>query len=288
MTRGSDRVVTTLGYVAVGTNDLDRAAEFYTDNVMLTVTTRRDDAVFLTGGVEHHWVRFDLADQPGVKRVAYQVRDDDAMNEIKTRLDRHGVPWKDGSDLANDRVDRYVRFTSPEGMEIELYHQMVEMPTPRPASPVGLKKMLHAVWLVNDAPEAARFYHEVLDFDVSDWIEQRTAFMRCGDGYHHSLAVLESEDAGKFAHFCMLVGSMDDVMRARFNAVRNGAEIGMEIMRHAPSGSVGVYISDPMHGFTVEFAAEHRRILPDEESTYRPRILPRIPETSDMWKAVRR
>ena len=150
---------------------------------------------------------------------------------------------------------------------------------------VTLRTMLHAVWQVADVPASATFYREVLGFRVSDWIEQRTAFMRCGDGYHHSLAVLEGDNPGQFMHFCMLVGSSDDVMRARHVATSQGAEVGMEIMRHAPSGSVGVYIVDPLHSFTVEFAADHRRIAPEEEPTYRPRILPRIPETSDLWKA---
>jgi 2,3-dihydroxy-p-cumate/2,3-dihydroxybenzoate 3,4-dioxygenase len=205
---------------------------------------------------------------------------------IKARLAERGIGFKEGSDLETDRVDRYIRFISPDGMELEVFHQMVEMPTAPPPSALNLQSLLHAGWLVADIETSAAFYHDVLGFRVSDWIEKRTAFMRCGDGYHHSLAIIEGEDSGHLGHVCLLAESIDDVMRARFNAVNNGETIGNEIMRHAPSGSVGVYIEDPYHSFTIEFCAGHRRFTPEESQAHMPRILPRIPSTSDMWKAI--
>jgi 2,3-dihydroxy-p-cumate/2,3-dihydroxybenzoate 3,4-dioxygenase len=276
--------VAACGYVALGTRDLDAAIDFYDRIVQLEVSDRRDGVAFLRGGLEHHWVRLEEAEENGFLRMGYRARDLHALDEITERLTDHGISWTEQADLPGDRVDRAIRFRAPEGIELEIYHQMVEMPTAPAPRPIRLRGMLHGVWQVKDVPAAAAFFNEVLGFRVSDWIEQRTAFMRCGDGYHHSLAILEGDDPGRFMHFAMRVESIDDVMRIRRHATEAGAEIGMEIMRHSPSGSVGVYIVDPMHGFTVEYAADHRRIARDDEPHYLPRILPRIPETSDAWK----
>ena len=71
-------------------------------------------------------------------------------------------------------------------------------------------------------------------------------------------------------------------MRARNNALRWGVELRDDLLRHAPSGSIGVYLKDKARGFAVEFCVGHPQL---DDETHQPRILLASPETRDVWLA---
>jgi 2,3-dihydroxy-p-cumate/2,3-dihydroxybenzoate 3,4-dioxygenase len=71
-------------------------------------------------------------------------------------------------------------------------------------------------------------------------------------------------------------------MRARNNALRWGVELRDDLLRHAPSGSIGVYLKDKARGFAVEFCVGHPQL---DNDTHRARILPATAETRDVWLA---
>jgi len=109
--------------------------------------------------------------------------------------------------------------------------------------------------------------------------------------YHGSLSLIiehvalniKSKFTGhEFNHFCIQVGSLDDIMRARNNALRWGVELRDDLLRHAPSGSIGVYLKDKARGFAVEFCVGHPQL---DNDTHRARILPAAAETRDVWLA---
>jgi 2,3-dihydroxy-p-cumate/2,3-dihydroxybenzoate 3,4-dioxygenase len=85
-----------------------------------------------------------------------------------------------------------------------------------------------------------------------------------------------------FNHFCIQVESIDDVMRFRHNAVRHGVALKDDLLRHAPSGSIGVYIKDDARGFSVEYCVGHPQL---DDASHQPRILPLAPETVDIWRS---
>jgi hypothetical protein len=96
----------------------------------------------------------------------------------------------------------------------------------------------------------------VLGFKASDWVGDRAGFFRAANRYHHSLVLIRSERAA-FNHFCIRVESLDDVMGARHNAVKAGVKLGDDLLRHAPSGSIGFYMKDEARGYAVEFCVGH-------------------------------
>jgi catechol 2,3-dioxygenase-like lactoylglutathione lyase family enzyme len=142
-----------------------------------------------------------------------------------------------------------------------------------------MQKFLHAGWEVPRWDETTRFYQDVLGFKPSDWIGDRVGFFRAGDRFHHSLVLIRS-DRPAFNHFCIQVESLDDVMRFRNNALRDGVKLRDDLLRHAPSGSIGVYMSDEARGFAVEFCIGHPQL---DDATHKARILPMAPETKDVW-----
>jgi 2,3-dihydroxy-p-cumate/2,3-dihydroxybenzoate 3,4-dioxygenase len=270
----------TLGYVVIGTTDVEKATDFYRTTIQLDLSERREDTAFLRGGTEHHWIRLVRAQAPGWVRAGFRATSPAALHELTRRLDARGVPWEEGGDLGSDRVEHYVRFRDPDGIEVELFDEILDMPLPPRLGGVRFQKLLHAVWQVADVRESECFYRETLGFTASDWIERKAVFMRCEDRYHHSLAFLQSEEPGKFDHVCFEVESIDDVMRGRNHALEKGVILRKDLLRHAPSGSMGIYMIDPVHNHAVEFCTGHAKILNDD---HRARILAMTPESSNIW-----
>jgi 2,3-dihydroxy-p-cumate/2,3-dihydroxybenzoate 3,4-dioxygenase len=274
-------VVSRLGYLAIGVADLPEATEFYSRFVRLDVTERIGRTAFMTGGLEHHWLRLEEGTGSGLKRVGYVVDGESGLAEARAKLANADVVFTEGGNPAADRVQRWLRFRDPGGVEIELYTGMYERGV-APAHPgITMQKFLHAAWATPNFEQTTDFYQQVLGFKVSDWVESRAGFFRAADRYHHSLVLIRAERP-VFNHFCIQVESLDDVMRARHNALKGGVKLRDDLLRHAPSGSIGFYMKDETRGFAIEFCIGHPQL---DEATHQPRILPSVPETMNVWTA---
>jgi len=272
-----------LGYVALTVPEIDRSLDFYRRVAHLKVSERGSRKAFLTGGASHHWLRLEETGEPSLARLGFEVTGRAALDEIANRLDTRGIPWKAANDLAGDRVTEAIRFTDPDGFEIELFTDMVTLPVPVDTF-LKMDRVLHSVWLAEDPSASGGFYRDVLGFKESDWIERQMVFMRAGNKYHHTIGIgRDSARAGLLDHFCILVDDVDDVMRARNVALRSGAKLRQDAVRHAASGSTSTYIMDPMNGICVEFCTNHKQI---EDEGYRARILPASPSTFDLWQQL--
>ena len=273
-----------LGYVVLEVADLDAAVDFYARAVRLEVTERRPGVVFMSGGVDHHWLRLEEGSHPRVLRIGYQAVNAAALDAIVADLGERGIAYTDGSDFGADRVDRAVRFTDPAGIEWEVFTQLAELAVPIAPNGIGLERMLHTLWVVPHFDAEAEFCREVLGFRISDRVEDSIQFLRCGNRYHHSLGLVRGGpdlEQPAFSHFCILVDSLDDVMRYRHNAVSLGLELEEDVLRHPTSGSMGVYVTEPWLGFSIEFATDHAII---DDPTHVARRLAVGPGALDVWR----
>jgi 2,3-dihydroxy-p-cumate/2,3-dihydroxybenzoate 3,4-dioxygenase len=271
-----------LGYVVMGVPDVKESTDFYTRVGQMTLHDEAAGTAFLGGGYDHHWLR--LEENPhkvGLNRVGFQLAGDQTLNDVADRLDSRGIAYAEFGDLDGDKIDRGIRFTDPDGVEVDVYTDMLSRGVKPAQDFVHMDTMLHAVWFSNDPVKAHDFYSQVLGFRASDWIKRNAVFMRSANNYHHSLGIFRSspQRAGSMDHFCILVDSIDDVMRARNIAMRSGAKLQKDVLRHAASGSISVYVADPTAGISFEFCVEHD-IVPDD---HRPRILESTPISRDVW-----
>jgi 2,3-dihydroxy-p-cumate/2,3-dihydroxybenzoate 3,4-dioxygenase len=62
-------IVVRLGHMSGGVQNLDEEPEFYSGLVRLDVTEQVGDTAFMTGGVEHHWIRVEDGNRQGIKRI---------------------------------------------------------------------------------------------------------------------------------------------------------------------------------------------------------------------------
>jgi 2,3-dihydroxy-p-cumate/2,3-dihydroxybenzoate 3,4-dioxygenase len=273
-------IVRKYGFLSVGVSNLQEATEFYTRFARLDVTEVIGDTAFLTGGTDHHWLRLEEGNGQGVKRVGYEVVSDDSFAEARSGLTEWGIDFTEGGDEAKDRVTRWLRFTDPGGTDIELYSGMYERGAAPDGSGVTMESLLHGGWETKNFEETSRFYQEVLGFKGSDFIEDKVAFLRAQNGFHHSLVLVNSPRSA-FNHFCVQVESLDDVMRFRNNALKYGVKLRDDLLRHAPSGSIGVYMKDEARDFSVEFCIGH----PVLDDSHQARRLPMAEQTVDVWRS---
>ena len=272
-----------LGYFTIGVADLDEAVEFYARFVRLDLTERIGRTAFMTGGLEHHWLRLVEGPTRGVQRIGYEVENEEALAEIRRGLDEWGIGYEEGGDFRSERVQRSLRFTDPGGFDIDLFLGMAERPVAPVSSGVAIEKFLHGGAYVQNWDDTVRFYREVLGFKPSDWLGNAVAFLRCGDRYHHSAVMIRSpQNQPGFDHFCVQVESIDDVMRFRHNAVKGGVELRDDLLRHGPSGSISVYIKDAARGFAVEYCTGHPRV---DDASHEARVLPMVMEAVDIWRS---
>jgi catechol 2,3-dioxygenase-like lactoylglutathione lyase family enzyme len=277
-----DRIAT-FGFLTLAVTDLELAVDFYARIARLEPTESRGDTVFMSGGREHHWLRLERSEEPGVRRVSFEATGPGALEELAEVLRARGIATESDAGFAVDRVGSSLRFEDPSGVPVEVYTGLAELPVPVAENGVRLREMLHTLWLVPDIEQAVEFWTNVMGFKVSDRLETQVAFLRCGDGYHHSFAIGQGPPKltkATFAHFCVLVDHIDDVMRFRHNAVAHGLSLEHDLLRHPTSGSMGVYVKEPIHGFSVEFCVNHQRL----DDSWTARQLTAGPAMIDVWK----
>lgn len=275
--------IATFGFLTLGVRDLEVAVDFYARIARLEPTETRDGTVFMSGGREHHWLRLEHSSQPGAMRISFEATSRWHLEALSDKLSERGFTVAYGDGFMHDRVEAALRFDDPAGVPIEVYTGLAELPVPVRENGIRLRELLHTLWVVPDLETEVEFWTSVMGFKVSDRLENQVAFLRCADGYHHSFALAQGApelEQARFAHFCILVDDLDDVMRFRHNAVAHGLSLEHDLLRHPTSGSMGVYVKEPLDGFAVEFCVGHQRL----DHTWVARRLTSGPGMIDIWR----
>jgi len=155
---------------------------------------------------------------------------------------------------------------------------------PRPS------KLGHLVLKVRSIPVSLPFYQHVVGLEVSDWIDDRMVFLRCGQD-HHDLALLQmtpeeaaAHDPGRspVEHFSYRLETLDELRQAAEMLTARGVPIDRGIGRHGPGGNTFLVFKDP-DGNNVEFYTDMIQVGPSLP-VHEPRIWNgRELETFDRW-----
>jgi len=277
-------VIDRLGYVAIGVPDIDEAITFFTSVMDLAVTGNDGTTAYLTATTDHHSMVLTRRDEPGWFRLGYQLTGPAALDAVRVALDKAGIDWEESSGLGDEFIADAIRFTVPQGPVVELYCDVVSFGTPPFNRVLNGADLLHVVYTSDDLDGQVDLLTNGLGFMVSDWIERRACFMRSENLYHHSIGAAQGVRPGVLLdHACYLVDDLDSVMRFRNRAVAAGYGLRSDLLRHAASGSMSVYVMSPIPDFAVEVCFEHEQIPRDGRP---PRILPARLQTLDVWQPL--
>ncbi|HZB90405.1 MAG TPA: VOC family protein [Stellaceae bacterium] len=118
--------------------------------------------------------------------------------------------------------------------------------------PFRINKIGHVVLNVSDLERSARFYTEVLGFEISDVYPETMmpggmVFLRCNPD-HHGVALVGARDgtvsSRDLHHMAFEVSSLDEVLRARAYLRRHDVAIDFEGRRRAGC-QVAIEFRDP-------------------------------------------
>lgn len=153
------------------------------------------------------------------------------------------------------------------------------------------RRLGHVVLNVRDLQASVRFYTDIVGLQVSDYIEDQMAFLRCGAD-HHDLALAQiprgSAGAGDtyfpgragLEHFSYEVGSLAEIEEAAAFLMAQGIEIVRGIGKHGPGENLFLVFKDP-DGNYVEFYAEMVQVTAD--APYTPQVWKNDLGAFDQW-----
>lgn len=144
------------------------------------------------------------------------------------------------------------------------------------------RRLGHVVLNVRDLQASVRFYTEIVGLQVSDFIEDQMAFLRCAQD-HHDLALAQiPKDAAQWdntyrpqrpglEHFAYQLESLEEIEQAAEFLRSKNVDIVRGIGKHGPGENLFLVFQDP-DGNYCEFYAEMLQVTPEK------------PHQASVWK----
>lgn len=279
-----------LGYVALNVTDLARSTAFYRDTLGLQPVENEAAGAgqpqFFRCDWDHHNIMLFEGDKPGLKRVGFEMESAADLERLHALLKAQGAQvWEvPPQESARFHQRRSIRLHEPHtGATFEFYDHMREFGgQPYVPTVAKIARLGHVVLRTPAYAEAIKFFTEVLNFQISDVIEDAVTFTRCfPNRFHHSLGIGNGKTRG-LHHVNFMVTEVDDIGRAiwRFNHAQVPIVNGPG--RHPPSGSMFLYFLDP-DGLTLEYSFGMEEF--PETGARKHRVLEPIRASFDYWGA---
>ncbi|MFV9428020.1 VOC family protein [Rhodococcus rhodochrous] len=274
-------------FIRLSVPDMESTIEFLEYHVGFALEEHDETHAYLRVGTEHH--SLELVHDPSLTTfrydgVGFTVEDEAVLSDLEERVRAAGhevLPLTEGM---KGLCQQGFAVVDPNGTVVELFTGFLEYAeTPWPD--LRPQRFVHPFVVTDRYEETLNFYMNVLGFLASDYVEDFTAFLRCEDRYHHSLAVRRA-DRYALEHACFIMGDLDGVMRRRARAQHKRVRILGDVVNHSASTSIAFYLYDERHGPRWELCDGHRVFTPEEHETHRPRRLKRDPRNIDVWRAA--
>jgi 2,3-dihydroxy-p-cumate/2,3-dihydroxybenzoate 3,4-dioxygenase len=261
-----------LGYIALNVTDIERSRAFYGDELGLCSEGHgpEGEAVLRAGPGQR--LILHRGKQAGLKRLGWQMESAAQLEGVSEALARasSAVEMQSYGRPCMRFVDRHagamMDFLAPEPEETAVMDGPIE-------------RLGHAVLCTPRYVESVRFLTTILNFHVSDEIEDRITFLRCfPNPLHHSLGIA-SAARNMLHHLSFLTRSREDIAATAIRLRKHGVPVMCGPGRHAPSSSEFLYFLDP-DGLTIECSHGMERF--SEEGPRMPRVLPPVIESFDL------
>jgi 2,3-dihydroxy-p-cumate/2,3-dihydroxybenzoate 3,4-dioxygenase len=275
-----------LGYLALNASDCDRTQAFYVQSLGLQkVSGPAERLRYLRCSDKHHDIVLYPSEQPGLKRIGFEMESAAALQALQVALQAAGREF-----IAIPPIDAEqsctvggIRTTEPAtGAILDFYLSMTASnAAPFVATLAKIQRLGHVVLRSPDYVRSVAFFRDVLNFKVSDSIEDAVTFMRCfPNPLHHSLGIGNGQGKSGLHHVNFMVTEVDDIGRAIWRFAESKIPVVNGPGRHLPSGSMFLYFLDP-DGVTVEYSFGMEE-FPECEARA-PRTLPAVRNSFDLW-----
>ncbi len=228
---------------------------------------------------EHHILSLHPADRLGLHHIAFSLDGREAVDAAAAELERRGTTFvAQPGDLDEPGGGYGLRFLDPENRCIELSAGVAEHANGWSTGNVAPRGLCHVGLNTPCIDQTVAFYTDFLGFRISDWIEDRMAFLRCGRRHH--VIVFSRAEYPSVNHVAYVMANVDDVMKGVSNLRARGREPDWGPGRHGPGNNIFCYYRDPA-GYVNEYSSDIEHI--ENEATRKPAVWKRAPETADVW-----
>ena len=259
--------VTSIGHVVFDTPDINRSVEYYENVMGIKVVDKADGSIFLACPQDRHSIILRQGDA-ACRAVSLNVSDDTDLADVLKDLTAKGLRASRKSYSAPGTADLVV-VDGPEEIQIEITHKTKpDNGTASDRTGVVPNRLGHIAFNVLDPQLATKFFVDVLDFKVSDWMGDFFAFLRCGTD-HHTINLLRGQRR-KMHHVAFETGGWDHI-KASCDIL---SELGYPLIwgpgRHGIGHNIFIYHLTP-DGQIMELYAELDQMVSEELGYFDPR-----------------
>jgi 2,3-dihydroxybiphenyl 1,2-dioxygenase len=263
-----------LGYLGLEVSALGAWRRFATELLGLAVGAPRPDGA-LPLRMDDHDFRILLSEgaKDDMAFFGWEVADSAALDVMKDRLARAGVPFRVGS--AAEATARGVRemivLADPDGIRIEIHHgpglgrHAFHSDKIASGFKTGGMGMGHVLINVRDCARTEQFYRDVLGFRLSDYIDTEFmgkplhAVLLHVNRRHHSLAFASLDMPKRLHHVMLEANTIDDVGATFYRAQDLAVPIALTLGRHPNDGMISFYGVTPS-AFLFELGVDGREV----------------------------
>jgi catechol 2,3-dioxygenase-like lactoylglutathione lyase family enzyme len=271
--------VSDIRFVAYAVPDFDAEHAFYRDKWGLIEVSADADTAYLaaSGSSEPYVVRLRRASTKRVDLISFAAASRSAVDELFTRVKRADCQIiHDPSSSTATEGGYGFRFFSPDGLPFEIScdvkRRIGHLDSQLTAIPQGIS---HVVLHSPEHKAMTGFFINVLGFQLSDWIGETMAFLRCNE-WHHRIAILPGP--ASLNHVAYDMASVEDMLRGVGKLKRLKTEVLWGPGRHTAGNNTFSYFSTP-NGFSVEYTADLQRLGSD----WVPNVYEYSAEVIDQW-----
>jgi 2,3-dihydroxy-p-cumate/2,3-dihydroxybenzoate 3,4-dioxygenase len=268
-----------LSRVALNVTHLARSREFYAGlpglEPISTATTAGSTSFRV--GADCTVLELAQASSPGLKRFAFEMESQAALDELAAVLARAGVEFS----ASANAIGMIEPHTS---VAVDFHFEPAGAAAATAAPKHAIAGFGHLVLRTPEYRQAVAFWREVLGFRLSDEIDGRISLLRCfPNPFHHSLGIASGKRA-MFHHLNFRAGGAAAIDAAAFRLARTGAQLASGPGTHAPTKNRFIYFFDP-DGLTLDISTVTELFA---EGSERPaRLLPDRPESFAVGDTVR-
>lgn len=268
-----------LRHATLATNDVDRLVDYYESIIGLVQVGRAAGRVFLATESGQLAIVVESG-EPRCRALALDISPNVSLEDARRALSDNGISTTLLSDSAPG-VANTLRFTDMEGREVELISGSHSFDNRGAVSGIGPTKLGHVALYTRDPQSISKYYGDLLGFRVSDWIEDRFVFMRCGFE-HHTMNFTTGPEV-RVHHIAFELRDSAHMQRACDWLGRNRIQILWGPVRHGPGHNIATYHRDP-DGRVVELFYDLDRIIDEELGYFDPRPWHRDrPQRPKVW-----
>ncbi len=256
-----------VGHATFETPDLAKAIAYYTEVAGLVLSEKEKDRAFLASKTGLLTIALEQGREENLKRISFEVVPNSDFAELAKALAADGVK----SETRNDSVPgigKVLAFNDPKGTTIELFSEWSYLGSHHQVIGVGLLKLGHIAYTVNDPQAIADFYCRVLGFRLSDWIEDFFVFLRCNPDQHTVNFIRGPKQ--KMHHIAFELKDFAHLQDACELLALRKMPINWGPVRHGPGHNVAIYHRNA-DDQNVEFYIELDQMKDEELGYFDPR-----------------